>query len=137
MLFLILDIVSDPFQSALGYRKRSKPFLPIEFANNNLSGRANFLADYRNSKTRVCVTAGMMTTGYDCTDILNLAIMRPIFSPTEFIQIKGRGARKHDFSQQFIDPFLKDYKRNDLIWFPVLSSLLSWGSANSKKELDI
>lgn len=86
--------------------------MSINFANNNLSGRANFLADYRSSKTRVCVTVGMMTTGYDCTDILNLAIMRPIFSPTEFIQIKGRGARKHDFSQQFIDPFLKDQHKD-------------------------
>jgi superfamily II DNA or RNA helicase len=39
----------------------------------------------------------MMTTGYDCPDILNLGLMRPIFSPTDFIQIKGRGTRKHDF----------------------------------------
>jgi type I restriction enzyme R subunit len=30
----------------------------------------------------------MMTTGYDCTDILNLGLFRPIFSPTDFIQIK-------------------------------------------------
>lgn len=86
--------------------------MSINFANNNLSGRANFLPDYRTSKTRICVTVGMMTTGYDCTDILNLAIMRPIFSPTEFIQIKGRGARKHDFSQQFIDPFFKDQHKD-------------------------
>jgi 1-aminocyclopropane-1-carboxylate deaminase/D-cysteine desulfhydrase-like pyridoxal-dependent ACC family enzyme len=39
----------------------------------------------------------MMTTGYDCTDLLNLGLFRPIFSPTDFIQIKGRGARKLDF----------------------------------------
>lgn len=39
-----------------------------------------------------------MTTGYDCQDILNLCLMRPIFSPTDFIQIKGRGTRKHVFS---------------------------------------
>ena len=44
----------------------------INFANNNLMGSANFLASYRTSKARVCVTVGMMTTGYDCTDILNL-----------------------------------------------------------------
>ena len=37
-----------------------------------------------------------MTTGYDCTDILNLGLFRPIFSPTDFVQIKGRGTRKHD-----------------------------------------
>lgn len=77
--------------------------MSINFANNKLSGRGNFIPDYRTSKTRVCVTVGMMTTGYDCTDILNLALMRPIFSPSEFIQIKGRGTRRHDFCYQFID----------------------------------
>ena len=67
------------------------------FANNNLNGRTKFLEDYKTSKTRVCVTVGMMTTGYDCQDILNLALMRPVFSPTDFIQIKGRGTRKYSF----------------------------------------
>ncbi len=59
---------------------------------------------YKTSKTRVCVTVGMMTTGYDCTDILNICLMRPIFSPTDFIQIKGRGTRTHNFTAQLIDP---------------------------------
>lgn len=72
--------------------------------SNNLSGTSNFEDWYRTSKTRVCVTVGMMTTGYDCTDILNIALMRPIFSPTDFIQIKGRGTRRHDFSEQIADP---------------------------------
>jgi len=40
----------------------------------------------------------MMTTGYDCQDLLNLVLMRPIFSPTNFVQIKGRGTRTHSFS---------------------------------------
>ena len=71
--------------------------------NNNLLGTANFLDTYRTSKARVCVTVGMMTTGYDCTDILNLCLMRPIFSPTDFIQIKGRGTRKHNFTAQLFD----------------------------------
>lgn len=70
----------------------------INFANNNLNGQTKFLENYRSSKTRVCVTVGMMTTGYDCQDILNLALMRPVFSPTDFIQIKGRGTRKHTFA---------------------------------------
>ena len=72
--------------------------------SNNLSGTANFEPWYRTSKTRVCVTVGMMTTGYDCTDILNMCLMRPIFSPTDFIQIKGRGTRKHDFTFQVTEP---------------------------------
>ena len=72
----------------------------INFTNNNLLGSGNFLAEYRTSKARVCVTVGMMTTGYDCTDILNLGLFRPIFSPTDFVQIKGRGTRKHNFLDQ-------------------------------------
>ena len=73
------------------------------FANNNLRGSENFLPEYRTSKARVCVTVGMMTTGYDCTDLLNIGLFRPIFSPTEFIQIKGRGTRKHNFLAQLSD----------------------------------
>lgn len=80
----------------------------INFSNNNLGGSANFIPAYQTSKTRVCVTVGMMTTGYDCTDILNLCLIRPIFSPTDFIQIKGRGTRKHDFSQEIRDRNLKE-----------------------------
>ena len=72
----------------------------INFTNNNLLGSANFLPEYRTSKARVCVTVGMMTTGYDCTDILNLGLFRPIFSPTDFVQIKGRGTRTHHFPDQ-------------------------------------
>ena len=79
----------------------------INFTNNKLLGSANFLDTYKTSKARVCVTVGMMTTGYDCPDILNLALMRPIFSPTDFIQIKGRGTRKHDFGEQLFDADLK------------------------------
>jgi len=75
----------------------------INFANNNLLGAGNFIPAYKTSKARVCVTVGMMTTGYDCTDILNLGLFRPIFSPTDFIQIKGRGTRRHDFREQLFD----------------------------------
>lgn len=81
----------------------------INFTNNNLGGTGNFLPTYKTSKTRVCVTVGMMTTGYDCPDILNLCLMRPIFSPTDFIQIKGRGTRKHNFTEQLFDNELKEH----------------------------
>jgi len=80
----------------------------INFTNNNLLGSANFLSTYKSSKARICVTVGMMTTGYDCPDILNLGLFRPIFSPTDFIQIKGRGTRKHDFREQLFDDSIKD-----------------------------
>jgi type I restriction enzyme R subunit len=80
----------------------------LNFTNNNLLGSANFLDAYKTSKARICVTVGMMTTGYDCPDILNLGLMRPIFSPSDFVQIKGRGTRKHDFLEQLVDKQLKD-----------------------------
>ncbi len=80
----------------------------INFTNNNLLGSANFIATYKTSKARVCVTVGMMTTGYDCPDLLNLGLFRPIFSPTDFIQIKGRGTRKHDFREQLFDESIRE-----------------------------
>lgn len=94
----------------------------INFTNNNLSGTGNFNPLYKTCKTRVCVTVGMMTTGYDCPDLLNVCLMRPIFSPTDFIQIKGRGTRKHNFLQELLDkqlageikePEKKNYKLFD------------------------
>lgn len=84
----------------------------VNFSNNNLLGSSNFLPAYKTSKARICVTVGMMSTGYDCTDILNLGLFRPIFSPTDFIQIKGRGTRKHNFLDQLFDESLKDGVRN-------------------------
>ena len=71
--------------------------MTINFSNNNLNGHTKWLEDYDSSKTRIAVTVGMMTTGYDCPDILNLGIFRPIYSPSEFIQIKGRGTRLNTF----------------------------------------
>jgi type I restriction enzyme R subunit len=49
----------------------------------------------------------MMTTGYDCQDLLNICLMRPIFSPGDFIQIKGRGTRKYNFTSDIIDSKMK------------------------------
>jgi len=71
--------------------------MTINFTNNNLNGKTTWLEGYKSGKTRVCVTVGMMTTGYDCPDLLNLCMMRPIFSPADFVQVKGRGTRKNTF----------------------------------------
>lgn len=75
-----------------------------DFSANRLGGKSQFAAnshpDYGTSKTRVCVTVGMMTTGYDCPDLLNVVLMRPIFSPADFVQMKGRGTRIHEFLYQ-------------------------------------
>ena len=80
--------------------------MTINFANNLLGGKVKRPDGYESCKTRVCVTVGMMTTGYDCQDILNLALMRPVFSPSEFVQIKGRGTRKYLFEH-------RDYSANE------------------------
>jgi type I restriction enzyme R subunit len=72
-----------------------------KFSNNNLRGKTNWLDNYDSSRTRVVITVGMMTTGYDCSDLLNVAFMRPVFSPSDFIQMKGRGTRLHNF--RYID----------------------------------
>ena len=76
--------------------------MTIDFRNNTLNGKSKTNPHYMTSKTRICVTVGMMTTGYDCTDILNICMMRPIYSPSEFIQMKGRGTRKCDFSESWM-----------------------------------
>jgi len=93
---MTVDFSNDKLQ---GFSHFAKSNHPVD------SDRENILESYKTSKARVCVTVGMMTTGWDCPNILNLGLMRPIFSPTEFIQIKGRGTRIHSFEHKF---------RNDL-----------------------
>jgi type I restriction enzyme, R subunit len=85
--------------------------MTINFANNKLGGQVKIPEGYESSKTRVTVTVGMMTTGYDCQDILNIALMRPVFSPADFVQIKGRGTRKFLFEYN-------DYKTEELLSSP-------------------
>jgi hypothetical protein len=85
--------------------------MTVDFANNNLNGKSRWRSDdfrdYDTSRTRVCVTVGMMTTGYDCEDLLNVALARPIFSPGDFIQIKGRGTRPHNFLEDLFDDAIR------------------------------
>jgi type I restriction enzyme R subunit len=56
--------------------------------------------DFRDGRRveRIAVSVDMLSTGYNCRDLLNIGLMRPIFSPTEYIQIKGRGTRRYMFS---------------------------------------
>jgi len=55
--------------------------------------------EFRDNKRpeRIAVSVDMLSTGYNCRDLLNIGLMRPIFSPTEYIQIKGRGTRRFTF----------------------------------------
>ena len=53
-----------------------------------------------------------MATGCGCLDILNLGLFRPIFSPSDFVQIKGRGTREPDFREEYralIPNYIVDY----------------------------
>lgn len=103
---LALEMFPNRYQSDFAMQVTSKipeaQTFTKQFANNNLRGNGNFNALYKTAKARVCATVGMMTTGYDCPDILNVVLMRPIFSPTDFVQIKGRGTRPHDFTKKDI-----------------------------------
>ena len=92
------DMYCSDFAMQITSDVQNAQMYTTNFQNNNLSGTTNFLEGYRSSKTRICVTVGMMTTGYDCEDLLNIGLFRPIFSPTDFIQIKGRGTRTYTFS---------------------------------------
>ena len=57
--------------------------------------------DFRDGKRkeRIAVSVDMLSTGYNCRDLLNVVLMRPVFSPTEYIQIKGRGTRRYTFRE--------------------------------------
>ena len=79
------------------------------FANQDgLNGADSTIPGYKTSKTRVCVTVGMMTTGYDCPDLLNLGFCRPVKSPTDYIQMKGRGTRRYEFTENVTDQVVRD-----------------------------
>jgi len=94
------------FAMQVSSQVQSAQQMTINFSNNLLGGKTKQPDGYDTCKTRVCVTVGMMTTGYDCQDLLNIALMRPVFSPSDFVQIKGRGTRKYLFE-------LRDYTNND------------------------
>jgi len=55
--------------------------------------------EFRDGKRseRIAVSVDMLSTGYNCRDLLTIGLMRPVFSPTEYIQIKGRGTRLFTF----------------------------------------
>lgn len=102
------DKYNSDFAIQVSSRVADAQQFAINFANNKLNGTGNFFEEYKTSKTRICITVGMMTTGYDCEDLLNICFMRPIFSPTDFIQMKGRGTRKYNFTRDLFNEELKE-----------------------------
>lgn len=102
---------------------------------NNLNGASRYCDDadeydYKTSKTRICCTVSMMTTGYDCKDLLNICLMRPVIQPSEFIQIKGRGTRIFDFILKN-----KTAKKDDFYFFDYFGNFERFEHYNYDKKL--
>lgn len=67
---------------------------------SRVKGASDYAKAFRkdeNDWPRVAVTVDMLSTGYDCPELLNVVLARPIASPTTYIQIKGRGTRLYSF----------------------------------------
>ncbi len=66
---------------------------------SRIPNSSNLAKEFRDNKRseKIAVSVDMLSTGYNCRDLLNIGLMRPIFSPTEYIQIKGRGTRLFTF----------------------------------------
>jgi len=66
---------------------------------SRIKDASSIAKEFRDGKRRerIAVSVDMLSTGYNCRDILNIGLLRPIFSPTEYIQIKGRGTRRFTF----------------------------------------
>ncbi len=77
---------------------RLRPGLAVTITSR-VKDAADIAKAFRDGKRteRVAVSVDMLSTGYNCRDLLNVVLMRPIFSPTEYIQIKGRGTRLYTF----------------------------------------
>lgn len=75
-----------------------RPGLAVTITSR-IPGASELAKDFRDGKRseRVAVSVDMLSTGYNCPELLNVVLMRPIFSPTEYIQIKGRGTRRNTF----------------------------------------
>jgi type I restriction enzyme, R subunit len=67
---------------------------------SRIKDASSIAKDFRDGRRveRIAVSVDMLSTGYNCRDVLNIGLMRPIFSPTEYIQIKGRGTRRYTFT---------------------------------------
>ena len=66
---------------------------------SRIKDASSIAKEFRDRKRteRIAVSVDMLSTGYNCRDVLNVGLLRPIFSPTEYIQIKGRGTRRYTF----------------------------------------
>jgi type I restriction enzyme R subunit len=100
-------IGKNPFAVQLTSQVDGAQQMTINFTNNRLLGSANFLPTYKTSKARVCVTVGMMTTGYDCPDLLNLGCSVQSFAYRLHPNQRTRHSQAQ-FLQELFDTSLKD-----------------------------
>lgn len=71
-----------------------------EVITSRVKGASDLAKQFRkddNFYPRIAVSVDMLSTGFDCPEVLNVVLARPIASPTSYIQIKGRGTRKYTF----------------------------------------
>lgn len=71
-----------------------------EVITSRIKGASDLAKAFRKDENywpRVAVSVDMLSTGYDCPELLNIVLARPIASPTNYIQIKGRGTRRYTF----------------------------------------
>jgi type I restriction enzyme, R subunit len=54
---------------------------------SRIAEASSIAKEFRDGKRseRIAVSVDMLSTGYNCLDLLNIGLMRPIFSPTEYI----------------------------------------------------
>lgn len=63
---------------------------------SRVQGAHDLARDFKkmdNNLPRVAVSVDMLTTGYDAPEVQNIVLARPVFEPTLYQQIKGRGTR--------------------------------------------
>ena len=71
-----------------------------EVITSRVKGASDLAKQFRKDENfypRVAVSVDMLTTGFDCPEVQNIVLARPIASPTTYIQVKGRGTRKYTF----------------------------------------
>lgn len=63
---------------------------------SRVQGAHDLARDFKNidkKLPRVAVSVDMLTTGFDAPEVQNIVLARPVFEPTLYQQIKGRGTR--------------------------------------------
>ncbi|TSC66350.1 MAG: type III restriction protein res subunit [Candidatus Berkelbacteria bacterium Gr01-1014_85] len=74
---------------------------------SRVQGAHDLARDFKkldNNLPRAAVSVDMLTTGYDAPEVQNIVLARPVFEPTLYQQIKGRGTRlcKEIDKKQFV-----------------------------------